>query len=88
MEADSLKSAKLKNIENWSVWKFQVRVLLISREVFGVLNGTESKPTAPPADAAAAEKKQYEKHLNEFQEKIASLRSLSLPPLKDNLWLI
>ena len=40
MESDLLKIAELKNVENWSVWKFQIRVILISHEVFDVVDET------------------------------------------------
>lgn len=44
---DSIKIVKLKDFENWGIWKFQIRVILISHEVFDAVDGTTSKPLAP-----------------------------------------
>ena len=63
MESDLVKITKLKNIENWNVWKFQVRLLLISHEVFGVVNGTERKPATPAEGAVENVQAQYAKDL-------------------------
>lgn len=69
MEVDQVKITKLKNIENWGIWKFQMRVLLTSHEVFDVVNGTISKPTTPGQGATADEETKYEKDLKEFTKK-------------------
>ena len=69
MESDLLKIAKLKNVENWSVWKFQIRVILISHEVFDVVDGTVTKPAVPGQDATEAQRTQFTKDLKEFNKK-------------------
>ena len=48
MENDTIKIIKLRGSENWSTWKFQVRVTLLSCEAFDVVSGGRTRP-APPA---------------------------------------
>ena len=76
MESDTVKIEKLKGIENWSVWKLQVRVMFISHEVLSVVDGTEPRPQAPESaatDANAAtvaayntSKENYDRDIEEF----------------------
>ncbi|OXU21164.1 hypothetical protein TSAR_005395 [Trichomalopsis sarcophagae] len=69
MESDLVKITNLKNIENWGIWKFQMRVMLTSHEAFDVVNGTLSKPTPPDDDASQAVKTKNNTDLKEFTKK-------------------
>ncbi|KAL7289534.1 hypothetical protein TKK_0016509 [Trichogramma kaykai] len=59
MKGDLIKVIKLKNADNWSIWKFPVRVILTWNEVFDVVNGDFEKPAPVANDAAAADKTKY-----------------------------
>jgi hypothetical protein len=39
MESELARISKLKNIENWGIWKFQVRVMLNANGSWGVASG-------------------------------------------------
>lgn len=51
MENDLAKIPKLKDNENWGIWKFQVRVILNSHNAWEVADGTYECPAALAADA-------------------------------------
>lgn len=44
MDSEIIRIAKLKGMENWSTWKFQVRITLISNGTWDVVNGTSKLP--------------------------------------------
>lgn len=44
MDNKIIRIAKLKGMENWSIWKFQVRITLISNCTWDVVNGTLKLP--------------------------------------------
>lgn len=48
MEMDSLKIEKLQNVSQWNLWKFQVKIILSSSDVFCVVSG--DSPAPPAAD--------------------------------------
>ena len=69
MEAELVKVSKLKNAENWNIWKFQIRIMLISNSVLDIVKGDKAKPTPPSAEdvaANAALTAQYAKNLEEW----------------------
>ena len=53
---NSVKIDKIKGVEGWGIWKFQMKILLISQKLFKVVTGTTGKPaqinelTATPED--------------------------------------
>lgn len=53
MDGEISKIPKLKSIENWGIWKFQVRVILNSHGAWDVAIGSDVQPQAPGADATA-----------------------------------
>lgn len=53
MDSDLVKIPKLKNVENWGIWKFQIRIILNAYGALDIANGTEQKPVALAANAAA-----------------------------------
>lgn len=55
MESELVKVEKLQNIEQWSLWKFQLRIILKANDLFDVVLGTEKKP-ADTKDEQKAEK--------------------------------
>lgn len=54
-----IRISKLKGIENWAAWKFQVRISLKSHSAWNVVTGQDVKPEHPTGatDAAAYERK-------------------------------
>lgn len=44
METEVTKLTKLKTAEDWTNWKFQVKILMIANECFAVANGSMPKP--------------------------------------------
>lgn len=53
MEGESVRIDKLKNVENWGTWKFQVKVLLVANESWDVVTGESLKPQPPRGNDAA-----------------------------------
>ncbi|CAL1672405.1 unnamed protein product [Lasius platythorax] len=51
MEYELSRISKLKNIENWSVWKFQVRIVLNANAAWDVVTGESVQPAALAAGA-------------------------------------
>lgn len=49
MESETIKIGNLKGSENWAVWKFQLRIIFVSKGIYGIVQGSEKKPTAPTA---------------------------------------
>lgn len=54
MENDLMKIDKLHDASNWSIWKFQVRVLLKASELWSVVDGTADRPASDPDSAITA----------------------------------
>lgn len=44
MESKLARVVKLKNIKNWGIWKFQIRVILNSYGALDVALGTDIRP--------------------------------------------
>ena len=69
MEGEIIKVSHLKGNENWGVWKFQLRIIFISKGVYEIVKGDVKKPTAPTAAAIAANAEvevTYKKELKEW----------------------
>lgn len=43
---------KLTGADNWQVWKFQTTIILKGRGLFGIVEGTEVKPTTGDTEIA------------------------------------
>jgi hypothetical protein len=65
MESELARISKLKNIENWGIWKFQVRIMLNANGSWGVASGKELKPEAPRAGS-------NKQMINEYQKAVAA----------------
>lgn len=50
MESELLKVDKLQNIEQWSLWKFQLKVILKANELFDIVSGLEKAPPEVKGD--------------------------------------
>jgi hypothetical protein len=48
MENESIRIPKLKGIENWAVWKFQIRVILQSSDAWSIVHGSSAIPVQGP----------------------------------------
>lgn len=63
MESELFKIDKLEEANQWTTWKFQIRITLQSNEVFEVVNGEEKAPEVEVEDydkkLAAWKKKEY-----------------------------
>lgn len=62
MYAETVKINTLKGAENWGVWRFQVKVLLLDGEAYDVVTGVITKPTLT-AGANDVTRAEYEKKL-------------------------
>ena len=54
MEGEKIKVSHLTGNENWGVWKFQLRIIFISKGVYKIVKGDIEKPIAPTAAEIAA----------------------------------
>lgn len=50
---------KLRGVENWGVWKFQLRVNLMAIEAKGHIDGSDPCPTAPASGASEDVRRTY-----------------------------
>lgn len=49
-DRDDHRLIKLRGAENWAVWRFQARMMLLGIEAWAIVQGENPKPT-PPANA-------------------------------------
>lgn len=61
-DGESTKIQKLDTVEEWSVWKFQVKVLLKANNWYTVVDGSYVKPVLNQFENAAT----FNKALEEF----------------------
>lgn len=66
MDTELIKINKLKSVEEWPTWKFQIKVLMIANECYGVAEGTELKPEPLRDGANAAAVAEYQKELRKW----------------------
>lgn len=57
MDNDTIKIDKLNSEDQWTTWKFQVRLSLIAADVFDIVNGVEERPATGESTLAAWKKK-------------------------------
>ena len=48
MEYENIRINKLKGLENWASWKFQVRVTLKSYDTWEIITGESFLPSSSP----------------------------------------
>ena len=63
MEGELTKINKLKSVEDWTICKFQVKVLMIANECLTVAEGTEMKPESPEIAPNMQGMAEYQKDL-------------------------
>lgn len=63
MESELARITKLKNIENWGVWKFQVRAILNANSAWGVTSGIDEKSTELDTGASEPVRTAHQKNL-------------------------
>ena len=68
MEGELLRVRKLQTTENWSLWKFQVRVILKAPGAWEVTNGQATRPVAPEAGAPAAQLAEHQTKLEKWNK--------------------
>ncbi|KMQ92052.1 integrase core domain protein [Lasius niger] len=66
MDSELIKINKLKSVEDWTTWKFQIKVMMIANECFEVANGTVTKPELPNQNANAEIRAAYQKDLKQW----------------------
>lgn len=66
MDSELIKINKLKSAENWTTWKFQIKVMMIANECFAVADGTITKPEPPSLDADVGTNATYQKDLKQW----------------------
>ena len=67
MENELVRVTKLKNSDNWGIWKFQIKVLLNSHGVLKIALGSDKAPEVPAEDAAEALRSAYRKNLTTWE---------------------
>lgn len=85
MESESLKITKLKDVENWGIWKFQVETLLSNNDAITVATGEFEKPGEVPADAAAATISQHERQTAEWKKLDGAARRIIVTLVSENI---
>lgn len=63
MDSESSKITKLVDAKQWTIWKFQVKIVLQSIGAWNVVNGTEKEPKRDSSNT------KYETELAEFNKK-------------------
>lgn len=81
MESDTLKLEKLHEASQFTGWKFQVRVALVAREMFGIVGGTEKKPEPAATGATAAVVEAADKLISDWNKKDAKAQSIIVSAL-------
>lgn len=76
MDGDLTKIPKLKGIENWGMWKFQLRVILNSHDAYDVADGTKIRPVAPVGDPNEGVRAIYEKSLATWKKADATVQKI------------
>lgn len=66
MEGELIKVNKFKSVEDWNTWKFQVKILMIANEYFGVANASIEKPELLNIQTDAVTRAAYEKELKQW----------------------
>lgn len=78
MEHVANQITKLRGIENWNIWKFQIIISLKAKQCYGIVNGTEKLPELSDSLTAAAkvlkeeERSEWIKRDNKAQEIIVT----------------
>lgn len=74
MENELSRISKLKGIENWEIWVFQIKVILKSNESYEIVTGVETKPElrAEPTQEAIKKVQMWTKKDGTAQKIIAT----------------
>lgn len=83
MDSDSIKIEKLQEASQFAAWKFQVRVALMAKEIFNVVNGTEKKPAEP--ENAASDTAAINKQIAEWTKKDARAQNIIVSSLGQSM---
>ncbi|XP_043270680.1 uncharacterized protein [Venturia canescens] len=86
MGSERVRIEKLKGVENWGIWKFQVKIHIEVGEALGVVDGNHVKPTlAENADAGA--KSEHQKEIKQqwysFNRDVADDIAAHIAKIKD-----
>lgn len=72
MENDTTKITKLNDAKQWTVWKFQVKVVFESLDVWDLVTDIEKEPTK----GSSEEQDAFDKRLKAFNKKDATARKV------------
>lgn len=73
---DRFNIEKLRGLDNWLVWKFDINLHLTMHKLQGIVKGVETVPVPPSSDATAAETTSYQKRLNQYEDRDALLQCI------------
>lgn len=83
MESTLSRVMKLKNSDNWGIWKFQRRVLLNLHGALKVALGTNAKPAALAEGANKATRTAYIKSLAAWEKADAMAQKVIVTTIAD-----
>lgn len=83
MDQDISRVDKLKNVENWSVWKFKVRVILKAYQCWNVIEGTCTKPKPLESGASTEAKKRYDDLLKAYNKSDATAQRIIVTTVEE-----
>lgn len=82
MDNDGVKIEKLKGIENWALWKFQVQVLILASDALGVVSGETPRPE-PTASPDATEAAEHQRQLKVWQKADSAAQKLTVTTISE-----
>lgn len=85
METETIRIEKLQEASQFSAWKFQVRVILISNEIFDVVSGDEKKPEPAAANASVTVKAEADKAISDWKKKDAKAQKIIVTSLSQKM---
>lgn len=87
-DSSETKTIKRRGPENWALWKFQVRIALMAKEVFGVVTRTSQRPVEPVAVAGVQLTQQslelYQTKISQWERKEAQAQHLITTSLTES----
>lgn len=73
---DRFNIEKLRGLDNWLVWKFDLNLQLTMHKMQDIVKGVETVPVLPRKDAPADEIASYQRKLTQYEERDALLQCI------------
>ena len=87
METEMIKICRLKGSDNWATWKFQIRIMCVSKGIYSIVEGTTAKPVAPTNAQKQADRTlegKYQKELAEWIKNDGVAQKYIVTSIKDS----